>query len=80
LAALSDATVWGNTPSSSNFVLPSSVVNNGGGDMASANFKLLRALLGLTGTAVTQGVTVGGRTWSASRTDLNTYCGGNVSP
>ena len=42
---------------------------------------LLRAMFGLTGTAVTNGITLApGRTWTDIRTYLNTQCGGNFLP
>ncbi|MBC7709102.1 MAG: hypothetical protein H7203_03505 [Rhizobacter sp.] len=44
MTTLSFATVWGDTPSSSNFVMPASVINSGGGDMASTNYKLSSSL------------------------------------
>lgn len=44
LATLSYATAWGDTPSSSNFILPSIVSNSSGGDIASPNFKLSPSL------------------------------------
>ena len=41
---------------------------------------LLRAMFGLTGTAVTNGITLApGRTWADVRTYLNTHCGGSFS-
>lgn len=41
---------------------------------------LLRAMFGLTGTAVTNGVATNGQTWATIRSYLNTQCGGNFSP
>ena len=41
---------------------------------------LLRAMFGLTGTAVTDGIATNGRTWTDIRTYLNTQCGGNFLP
>ena len=42
---------------------------------------LLRAMFGLTGTAVTNGITLApGRTWTDIRTYLYTQCGGNFLP
>ena len=42
---------------------------------------LLRAMFGLTGTAVTNGITLApGRTWTDIRTYLNTQCGGSFLP
>jgi hypothetical protein len=41
---------------------------------------LLRAMFGLTGTAVTNDITLApGRTWADVRTYLNTHCGGSFS-
>lgn len=45
---------------------------------ASDGVLLLRALFGLTGSAVTQGVTT--RTWADIRAYLNSECGGNFAP
>ena len=41
---------------------------------------LLRAMFGLTGTAVTHGITTSGQTWASIRNYLNTQCGGNFLP
>ena len=41
---------------------------------------LLRAMFGLTGTAVTTGIATNGRSWTDIRTYLNTQCGGNFLP
>lgn len=41
---------------------------------------LLRAMFGLTGTAVTTGIPTNGRSWTDIRTYLNTQCGGNFLP
>ena len=52
---------------------------NGATSPASDGIMLLRAMFGLTGTAVTDGAAVGGRTWAEIRTYLNTNCGGNFA-
>ncbi len=52
---------------------------NGSTLLASDGVMLLRAMFGLTGTAVTNGAVVGGRTWADIRTYLNTNCGGNFA-
>ncbi len=41
---------------------------------------LLRAMFGLTGTAVTKGIATNGQTWATIRNYLNTQCGGNFAP
>ena len=41
---------------------------------------LLRAMFGLTGTAVTTVIHTNGRSWTDIRTYLNTQCGGNFLP
>lgn len=41
---------------------------------------LLRAMFGLTGTAVTNGIATNGQTWTTIRNYLNTQCGGNFAP
>lgn len=41
---------------------------------------LLRAMFGLTGTAVTNGIATNGQTWATIRNYLNTQCGGNFAP
>ena len=46
---------------------------------ASDGVMLLRAMFGLTGTAVTNGAVVGSRSWADIRTYLNTNCGGNFA-
>ena len=46
---------------------------------ASDGVMLLRAMFGLTGTAVTNGAVVGTRTWAEIRTYLNTNCGGSFA-
>lgn len=46
---------------------------------ASDGVMLLRAMFGLTGTAVTNGAVVGSRTWAEIRTYLNTNCGGSFA-
>ena len=53
---------------------------NGATAPASDGVMLLRAMFGLTGTAVTEGAVVGGRTWADIRNCLNTQCGGNFAP
>ena len=52
---------------------------NGSTSPASDGVMLLRAMFGLTGTAVTDGAVVGSRTWPDIRTYLNTNCGGNFA-
>ena len=52
---------------------------NGATSAASDGVMLLRAMFGLTGTAVTNGAVVGSRTWAEIRTYLNTNCGGNFA-
>ena len=47
---------------------------------ASDGVMLLRAMFGLTGTAVTNGAVVGSRTWADIRNYLNTQCGGSFVP
>ena len=47
---------------------------------ASDGVMLLRAMFGLTGTAVTNGVVNPGKTWTDVRAYLNTQCGGNFLP
>ena len=53
---------------------------NGATSPASDGVMLLRAMFGLTGTAVTNGAVVGGRTWAEIRAYLNTNCGGSFAP
>ena len=54
---------------------------SGNTDAATDGVLLLRAMFGLTGAAVTNGVTLSsGRTWADIRTYLNTQCGGNFLP
>ena len=53
---------------------------NGATAAASDGVMLLRAMFGLTGTAVTNGAIIGGRTWADIRNYLNTQCGGNFAP
>lgn len=53
---------------------------NGATAPASDGVMLLRAMFGLTGTAVTDGAVVGGRTWADIRNYLNTQCGGSFAP
>ena len=53
---------------------------NGATAPASDGVMLLRAMFGLTGTAVTEGAVVGGRTWADIRNYLNTQCGGSFAP
>ena len=52
---------------------------NGATSPASDGVMLLRAMFGLTGTAVTNGAVVGGRTWAEIRNYLNTNCGGSFA-
>ena len=53
----------------------------GNANAATDGVLLLRAMFGLTGTAVTNGITLApGRTWTDIRTYLNTLCGGNFMP
>jgi hypothetical protein len=52
---------------------------NGSTSPASDGVMLLRAMFGLTGTAVTNGAVVGGRNWADIRAYLNTNCGGNFA-
>ncbi len=53
----------------------------GNANAATDGVLLLRAMFGLTGTAVTNGITLApGRTWADIRTYLNTQCGGNFLP
>lgn len=47
---------------------------------ASDGVMLLRAMFGLTGTAVTNGAVMGSRTWADIRNYLNTQCGGSFAP
>ena len=56
------------------------VDGNGSTGAASDGVMLLRAMFGLTGTAVTDGAVVGNRTWADIRNYLNTQCGGNFAP
>ena len=49
-------------------------------DATTDGVMLLRAMFGLTGTAVTNGAVVGGRTWADIRNYLNTQCGGSFAP
>jgi hypothetical protein len=51
---------------------------SGNASAATDGVLLLRAMFGLTGTAVTNGVT--NRTWADIRTYLNTQCGGSFAP
>ena len=53
---------------------------NGATAPASDGVMLLRAMFGLTGTAVTNGAVVGNRTWADIRNYLNTQCGGSFAP
>ena len=54
---------------------------SGNTNAATDGVLLLRAMFGLTGTAVTNGITLApGRTWADIRTYLNTQCGGNFLP
>ena len=54
---------------------------SGNTDAATDGVLLLRAMFGLTGTAVTNGIALApGRTWADIRTYLNTQCGGNFMP
>ena len=54
---------------------------SGNTDAATDGVLLLRAMFGLTGTAVTNGIALmPGRTWADIRTYLNTQCGGNFMP
>ena len=53
---------------------------NGATAPASDGVMLLRAMFGLTGTAVTNGAVVGSRAWADIRTYLNTQCGGSFAP
>jgi hypothetical protein len=55
---------------------------NGSGntDAATDGVLLLRAMFGLTGTAVTNGIATNGRTWATIRNYLNTQCGGSFAP
>ncbi|MBC7709192.1 MAG: hypothetical protein H7203_03965 [Rhizobacter sp.] len=53
---------------------------NGATTAASDGVMLLRAMFGLTGTAVTDGIAPGGQTWATIRNYLNTQCGGSFSP
>ena len=41
---------------------------------------LLRAMFGLTGTAVTNGAVLGSRSWAEIRTYLHSNCGGSLAP
>ena len=53
----------------------------GNANAATDGVLLLRAMFGLTGTAVTNGITLApGRTWTDIRAYLNTQCGGNFLP
>ena len=52
---------------------------NGTTSAASDGVMLLRAMFGLTGTAVTNGAVVGSRSWAEIRAYLNTNCGGNFA-
>lgn len=49
-------------------------------DAATDGVLLLRAMFGLTGTAVTNGVAANGQTWATIRNYLNTQCGGSFAP
>lgn len=51
---------------------------SGNASAATDGVLLLRAMFGLTGTAVTNGVTT--RTWADIRTYLNSQCGGSFAP
>ncbi len=53
---------------------------NGATAPASDGVMLLRAMFGLTGTAVTNGVVGSSRTWADIRNYLNTQCGGSFAP
>ena len=53
---------------------------NGATTAASDGVMLLRAMFGLTGTAVTHGITTNGQTWATIRNYLNTHCGGSFLP
>ena len=53
---------------------------NGATTAASDGVMLLRAMFGLTGTAVTNGITTNGQTWATIRNYLNTQCGGSFLP
>ncbi len=53
---------------------------SGNANAATDGMLLLRAMFGLTGTAVTNGIATNGRTWIDIRTYLNTQCGGNFLP
>ena len=54
---------------------------SGNTDAATDGVLLLRAMFGLTGTAVTNGIALApGRTWADIRIYLNTQCGGNFMP
>ena len=52
---------------------------NGATSAASDGLMLMRAMFGLTGSAVTNGAVVGSRTWPEIRDYLNTNCGGNFA-
>lgn len=52
----------------------------GNTDAATDGVLLLRAMFGLTGTAVTNGVAANGQTWATIRNYLNTQCGGSFAP
>ncbi len=52
----------------------------GNANAATDGVLLLRAMFGLTGTAVTNGIATNGKTWTDIRTYLNTQCGGNFLP
>ncbi len=55
---------------------------DGSGSATPANdgVMLLRAMFGLTGTAVTNNAVTPGKTWTDVRAYLNTHCGGNFAP
>lgn len=52
----------------------------GNTDAATDGVLLLRAMFGLTGAAVTNGVAANGQTWATIRNYLNTQCGGSFAP
>lgn len=62
------------------FVRLSSLNIDGSGNASPATdgVLLLRAMFGLTGTAITNGITT--RTWADIRTYLNSQCGGSFAP
>jgi len=49
-------------------------------DAATDGVLLLRAMFGLTGSAVTNGIALNGQTWATMRSYLNTRCGGSFAP